>query len=169
MQTQARQHSRQDKKHIPIDTNNKLTLPVVEKRPKLTIKKMNSLPELTADEKIRLKLPPHQAMLNIQHGKAETRDWFDVAFRVVTGYEVAKMHYQKCTIDEFKLAVDVMFGMIPNNQTPLLKFNNDADMNIVSAALRATDILQDTESRQSLIYCSKKARANITLFISRKS
>lgn len=137
--------------------------PLVAKAPvrnKLTLKKMRELPEMNAHEHIIVKAPPHWSMQMLCNDKGTSTDWFNVTIRVVCGLELAKMHYATQTIKDFKYAVDIMAQMTERfKDEDVWKFRNNLDMDFVSAALRATDDLQDAESRESMIYAFRKARA----------
>lgn len=138
------------------------TITVSSKAPrkKLNVKKADQLPPLTHNQEMAIRMIPHQSMHDIIDGKGTATDWFNVAFRVVTAREIARMHYSAQTVKEVEEAVEAVLRVYHACKgTTVWKFFNREDKELVSATLRATDTMQDTESRETMIYTFKKAKA----------
>ena len=131
-------------------------------RKKLTIKQIKELPEISAKQKMWIKIKPHQAMLEIVQNRGLPEDWITVFFRIRVGYEIAKFSFLADVVAFYDQATKIMEDMYQRNlksEEDVWSFLSDDDRQHVSVALENVDTMEEGENRQTLIYTFRKAQA----------
>lgn len=114
-----------------------------------------------------IKRPPRISLNRFKTNQADATDWFNIAFRIRVGVQIAKEEYTQDTIDDMVKVFsfcDALYNRAKRDTGPDWSVSTEEEQYIENA-LDAVDIMQDETTRKTQLNAHHIAQKFMRIFV----
>lgn len=120
---------------------------------------------LTPMQRKLIKDPPHTSLRRCREGIGDPTDWYNIAFRVMSAYNISLEVYEKVTQDSLKEVVDLLLTIKDRHTPEKFWFVSSEELDMVESGIEAMDTMGEQTLRRTQVEAMIKTKAYLQQFL----